>query len=113
MLDIPFSQNFLKFPRCVRVADTHLVGLFKVHKSRLPDWFLRYDTAYMGEDGKVHYYPLKDTELIVLLLATTPYTNLAQQFLNLWTTCRTWDEGKEEMYRQETGNIVKIKIAEV
>lgn len=94
-----FSYRYQKMP--MDFSGTRLLEVFVVDGKEQLSWgFLNYDTVTL--EGK--HYLLPDGKLIVLLLITKNH---------LWTTIRTWNEGKEKYYREMRGKQINIFLEEV
>ena len=102
MQKIKFSHKYYKMPISI-ARKTYLLGVTKIHYNNLPKGFIIYDTAYASEDGKLGYYPLPKTELIILTLFTD-----SEQSPRVWTTVRRYTSRKYEYYQGLIGKQVEI-----
>ena len=79
---------------------TMLLQVLTCDRADLSEDFVKYDTAYWKMDG-LKYYELPQGKLIILLLLTEKF---------LWTTLRSWDQGKEKYYRSKVGKKIEIEF---
>ena len=107
---IKFNHHYLKLDflyDLIYDKKTYLIGVSKVHIERLPQDFIRYDTAYRGqkvESGGFYteLYPLPEKGTYLLLVLFT--------YDNVWTTLRKWTPEKEKKYKALVGQEVEIVI---
>ena len=98
MNEIKFSHRYNKMPSDMEM--TFLFETFRKFRSELSSFFLEYDTSYPG--GR---YPLKDGELIILLLLSRVNGKDV-----IWTTVRSFNPAKWAYYQQMRGHQVNIII---
>lgn len=88
---------------------TEIFQIFVCDVKDLGERYIKWDTAYYGQHGKVEYYPLPTGKVIVIYLMTS---NEALEEAYTWQTIRRWTPKKEDYYRNLIGQEVEILIVE-
>jgi hypothetical protein len=104
---IKFSHDYLKFTGKVLPMDCILLQCFKVSYHDLSEEFIKYDTAYL-EDGKIKFYPLPKTDLIVLILSAYNLKHPTAVFEEKLTTIRRFTPQKWKYYKSLEGKEVEL-----
>jgi hypothetical protein len=101
--EIKFSNDYFKLVAIDKSANNLLLA-FRTHYNSLDKDFIAYDTAYEGKDGKMSFYELPKTEVLVLLFFSKNG--------ELFTTVRRYTPEKERYYQSLVGKWFRVIIRE-
>ena len=101
-MNIKFEDTYEKMPfQAEKPVSATLLQVFRLHKRDMSPAFIEYDTR--KKNGKQYF--LQDQEYLVLLLkANIPNVSF------VFTTCRSWNEEKEDYYKSMVGKTFGLKI---
>jgi hypothetical protein len=101
--EIKFSQEYYKIV-CIDKEANNLLAVFRTHYDKLDKDFIAYDTAYEDKEGKMCFYQIPKTEVLVLLFFSKNG--------ELFTTIRRFIPSKEEYYKSMVGKWFRVRICE-
>jgi hypothetical protein len=100
---ISFSHEYYKIVAIDRESN-NLLHVFRTHYDKLDKDFIAYDTSYEDKNGKMCFYELPKTEVLVLLFFSKNG--------ELFTTIRRFTPEKETYYKSVVGKWFRVIIKE-
>lgn len=105
-MKLKFDYEYAKMPE--DVSKTCLLEVIKTHYDQLHSMFKVYDTEH--DDG---YYPLPNTDLLLLILMSYEKNISGGYNEVVWTTLRRYSEEKMAYYISEIGNEIELELLEI